>query len=99
MTFITWALFIIWLCLVLAVVEFLLRDLWIWYGPISDKPTPNVISWDIEEYKIWKGIDKETPCWASLGWACGSWDSANSILVYMNGNKPKAILRVISRTY
>lgn len=50
--------------------------------------------WEIQEYKIWKGIDRENPCWASLGFACGSWDDANDLLDYISGNKPAAILRV-----
>jgi hypothetical protein len=50
--------------------------------------------WDVQEYKIWKGIDRKNPCWASLGFACSTWDYANDLLEYMVGNFPKTIMRV-----
>lgn len=50
--------------------------------------------WRIEEYKIWKGIDKEKPCWASLGFACSSYESAKELMDYMHGNKTASVLRV-----
>ena len=50
--------------------------------------------WDIQEWKIWKGIDPNSPTWGSRGFACSTWDSANDLMTYINGNQPKAILRV-----
>lgn len=54
-------------------------------------------TWDIEEYKIWKGIDLEKPCWASKGFACGSYEDANGLMEYMNGNNPLSIMRVVQK--
>ena len=53
--------------------------------------------WNIEEYKIWKGISPRKPCWASLGFACYTWSDANDLLQYMNQNNPASILRVVKR--
>lgn len=54
-------------------------------------------NWDIEEFKIWKGLDAEKPRWASLGYACSRWSDANGLMEYMQNNKPDALLRVVKR--
>lgn len=51
--------------------------------------------WDIEEHKVWKGIDTERPCWASLQFACQSYDSASELMKYIEGNKRDVLLRVV----
>ena len=54
--------------------------------------------WDIHEFKIWKGLDKEAPRWASCGFACSTWEDANSLMQYMESNRPSAIMRVVPHT-
>lgn len=54
-------------------------------------------AWDIEEHKIWAGISKDEPRWASLQFACQSYDAAEDLMRYMSRNKPRAILRVVRK--
>ena len=74
------------------------------YAEMADKPDTSTMSelpettWDIHEFKIWKGLDKENPRWASLGFACSTWADADSMMQYIEGNKPSAILRVVPHT-
>lgn len=51
--------------------------------------------WDIQEYKIWKGIDKDRPCWASRGFACSEWKDAYGLMQYIEQNTPAVVLRVV----
>lgn len=50
--------------------------------------------WDVEEYKIWKGIDPNKPVWHSRGFSCDSWDKANELRVFLEHNDSAIILRV-----
>jgi hypothetical protein len=51
-------------------------------------------TWDIEEHKVWKGLDPHEPQWHGLGFACGSWADAAGLLDYLSRNDPSRILRV-----
>lgn len=53
--------------------------------------------WDVEEFKIWKGIDPTRPTWASRGFACDTWENADGLLKLIEGNDPCVILRVVKR--
>lgn len=52
--------------------------------------------WDIEEFKVWKGLDLNKPQWASQGFACPSWEDANDLVKYLEHNDPTIILRVVT---
>lgn len=54
-------------------------------------------TWDVEEYKVWKGIDKISPVWASRQFACATYENAKELMDYIIGNNPKLILRVTKR--
>lgn len=56
-------------------------------------------SWDIQEYKIWKGKDPDKPTWGSRGFACSSWEDANGLMKYIEGNDRQAVLRVAPNEY
>ena len=58
-------------------------------GPLSPA------HWDIEEYKIWKGINPDKACWSSLGFACPSNGAASSLMVTLYNADPTRMLRVV----
>jgi hypothetical protein len=50
--------------------------------------------WDVQEFKVWKGIDPEKPVWHSRGFCCRTWADANDLLEYLQHNSPETLLRV-----
>lgn len=54
--------------------------------------------WDVQEHKIWKGIDVGRPVWASRGFACAEWKDAQALLEYLEGNNRNIILRVVRKS-
>ena len=52
-------------------------------------------NWDIEEYRIWPGIDKDKPYWGSLQYSCSTWTDANSLLEEFQRVKPAQLFRVV----
>ena len=55
--------------------------------------------WEIEEYKVWKGLDSTKPQWSGLNIVCDDWCEAQGLLQYIVGNKPSAILRVVKANH
>lgn len=51
--------------------------------------------WEVEEYKIWKGIHPDRMTWASLNIVCDDWHKANDYVEYLQGNNPEGVYRVI----
>lgn len=50
--------------------------------------------WQVEEYKIWKGVDSAKPTWNSLNIICPDWHEANGFVEYLSGNNPERVYRV-----
>lgn len=50
--------------------------------------------WDVEEFKVWKGLDPIKPQWHGRGFACSSWAAALELAEYLNHNDPALTLRV-----
>lgn len=50
------------------------------------------LPFEIEEYKYWRGLGKT--CWAGLNLLGAEFEDAWSLLEYLQGNNPDAILRV-----
>ncbi len=48
--------------------------------------------WEVEEYKVWKGIDPEKPTWAGLNIVTDDWDNALGYVDYLTRNG--AVVRV-----
>lgn len=48
--------------------------------------------WEVEEYKVWKGIDPEKPTWAGLNIVTDDWDNALGYVDYLSRNG--AVVRV-----
>lgn len=40
----------------------------------------------LQEFKVWKGIDKENPVWADLGFVSDNFDNLASILELLTNN-------------
>lgn len=59
-----------------------------------DTPADGPI-WQVEEYKIWKGVNPDKPVWASLNFVSRSWDDMMDLCDYLRGNNPDIILRVM----
>ena len=53
--------------------------------------------WDVDQFKVWKGLDPVKPQWSGLGFACASWEGANELLSYLERNCPKNLYRVNKR--
>ena len=53
---------------------------------------------DIQEFKVWKGIDKENPVWASRGFACSSYEDAKDLMDYIYESDDNLLLRVVKRS-
>ncbi|MFK3857801.1 hypothetical protein [Agrobacterium pusense] len=69
--------------------SFAIRDLLDRVTALTVKP-----HWEVEEFKIWKGIDEEKPCWSGLNIVTDDWHEANSYVEYLSGNKPEGVFRV-----
>lgn len=57
-------------------------------------PVPTTRKWDVQEHKIWKGLDPVNPVWGNRGFACSSWDDANRLLNYILKSNKSLVLRV-----
>lgn len=50
--------------------------------------------WDVQEFKVWKGLDPNKPRWASRGFCCRSWADADELRALFEHNDPALIVRV-----
>lgn len=50
--------------------------------------------YQVQEYKVWRGIDPDNATWASRGF-CGSRESMDGIADYLKHNNPDLVLRVV----
>lgn len=53
--------------------------------------------WDVEEFKVWPGLDPDKPQWHPLNLVCQTWDAANGLIKYIEGNKPEGVYRAVQR--
>lgn len=65
---------------------------------VADQEPVDTQYWDIQEFRVWKGIDPERPVWASRGFCCPRWDGANELLEFLQHNDNSLILRVAPLT-
>lgn len=50
--------------------------------------------WDVEEFKIWSGIDPAKAVWHGRGYACSTWNDAAELMEFLSHNDPSLLLRV-----
>lgn len=52
------------------------------------------MDYEIQEYKVWKGIRLDSPVWAGLGYIRDDWSSLNQTMEYLERNNPDRIYRI-----
>lgn len=56
-------------------------------------PNPGIRHWHIEEYKFWKGLDKN--CWGGSGIVSTKYDELLDTMKYLTRNRPDGIYRIV----
>lgn len=52
--------------------------------------------YSIEEFKIWKGIDRDVPQWSGIGINPSTRDEAEDMVKMLSGNAPDKQFRIVS---
>lgn len=55
--------------------------------------------WEIEEYKVWKGLDPIKPQWAKMNFVSDSYEDSHEILSLLEQNSPEKVFRIVRVIY